>query len=39
MPNIDWKWFILGMLAALFVIPFVQSQLSRTLNSRTANKV
>lgn len=39
MPKIDWKWFIIGLLVAIFAVPFVQAQLSRTLNHKTANKV
>lgn len=39
MPNVDWKWFIIGILVAIFIVPFVQSRLSSTLNHRTANKV
>lgn len=27
MPNIDWKWFIIGILFALFILPFVQAKL------------
>lgn len=31
MPDIDWKWFIAGILFAMFVMPFVQAQISRAL--------
>lgn len=27
MPNIDWKWLILGILAGVFVVPFIQAKL------------
>lgn len=27
MPNIDWKWLIIGILIGVFGVPFVQAKL------------
>jgi hypothetical protein len=34
MPNVDWKWFIIGILFAMFVLPFVQAQLGKVMGGR-----
>ena len=39
MPNVDWKWFIIGILFALFVVPFVQSKLGGRGGPIAKNKV
>jgi hypothetical protein len=32
--SVDWKWFIIGILFSMFVLPFVQAQLSRMMGAR-----
>jgi hypothetical protein len=29
MPNIDWLWLGIGILVAMFVIPFVRAKLAK----------
>lgn len=34
MGKVDWKWLIIGMVIALFVLPFVQAKLGGAFGSR-----
>lgn len=34
MPNVDWTWFILGIITAMFILPFVQGKLTQAFNRR-----
>lgn len=34
MPKIDWTWFIVGILVAMFVLPFVQAKLGAAIGGR-----
>jgi len=31
MPNVNWTWFIIGILTAMFILPFVQAKLGAAL--------
>lgn len=36
LSNPDWKWFIIGVIFAVFIFPFIQAKLGAAIASRKA---
>ena len=39
MPTVDWTWFIVGIVFAMFILPYVTSRIATSRGGNSARKV